>query len=349
VTADLEQPIDLGNAEDEKVRVGRVGSDLAQIYDSQIEPVIRRQISAKLHISFRARSDSVLDQEAHDLLSETKVLILQKLSRLGSDERADVIGSLDAYVRTVTSNVFNQYLRRKYPRRLSLKNQLRYLLTHHQDLGLREALPGTWTWGWKRQLDGRIASPIALSDIDREKLSINVRAHRAAGKSRALIQFTEMLFALHQAPAFLDDLVAVACAVLEITEPTATSELEPLIESCPSPDKNALQHMEDRAFVRLVWTAVLELPQRHRAALLLNFNERNEDLLAMLPVMRIASIREIAETLGFSADEFAAVWHELPWDDQRIAEHLGLTRQQVINLRQSARQTLRRKLRAPKG
>jgi len=65
----------------------------------------------------------------------------------------------------------------------------------------------------------------------------------------------------------------------------------------------------------------------------------------MLPTMRAATIRDIADALGFGHTEFAGLLGELPWDDKQIAEHLEITRQQVINLRQSARQMLRRKLR----
>jgi hypothetical protein len=42
----------------------------------------------------------------------------------------------------------------------------------------------------------------------------------------------------------------------------------------------------------------------------------------------------------------AAVWNELPLEDAVIAERLGATRQQVINLRKCARARLSRRLAA---
>jgi hypothetical protein len=57
-----------------------------------------------------------------------------------------------------------------------------------------------------------------------------------------------------------------------------------------------------------------------------------------------ATIPEIAETLGFSREEFACIWNALPLEDLAIADRLGLTRQQVINLRKSARERLIRRL-----
>jgi hypothetical protein len=43
-------------------------------------------------------------------------------------------------------------------------------------------------------------------------------------------------------------------------------------------------------------------------------------------------------------EEFAEIWNHLPLDDNRIAEILNLTRQQVINLRKSARERLARRM-----
>ena len=49
------------------------------------------------------------------------------------------------------------------------------------------------------------------------------------------------------------------------------------------------------------------------------------------------------------APELAALWPDLPLEDAAIAERLGLTRQQVINLRKSARARLGRRMREPVG
>jgi hypothetical protein len=44
------------------------------------------------------------------------------------------------------------------------------------------------------------------------------------------------------------------------------------------------------------------------------------------------------------AEEFANLWNELPLEDASIASLLGVTRQQVINLRKSARERLTRRM-----
>lgn len=56
-----------------------------------------------------------------------------------------------------------------------------------------------------------------------------------------------------------------------------------------------------------------------------------ERLLDELVMGRAAPVIEL------SPDEFAELWHDLPLDDNTIAGRLGLARQQVINLRKSAR------------
>ncbi len=101
---------------------------------------------------------------------------------------------------------------------------------------------------------------------------------------------------------------------------------------------------EQHSFERLqaMWSGVLGLSIDHRKALLLNLKYKGNDLLRALPVCGIARVREIARALEFTDEQLADIWPTLPWDDLRIAEHLGITRQQVINLRQTARVRLHR-------
>jgi hypothetical protein len=110
-------------------------------------------------------------------------------------------------------------------------------------------------------------------------------------------------------------------------------------------ERKLLDRLEQTAFLKTLWNEIGRLPVRHRAALLLNLkNSEGDGLITLLPMTRIATITQIAEMLEFPAEDFARVWKDLPWDDNAIAGHLRLTRQQVINLRQSARATLKRRL-----
>lgn len=107
--------------------------------------------------------------------------------------------------------------------------------------------------------------------------------------------------------------------------------------------QNQADELEGRERLKRLWEEICQLPPRHRAALLLNLKDKaGESVITFLPLLRIATIRQIAEALDFSPEHFATVWNGLPWEDLKIAEHLGVTRQQVINLRQSARARLGR-------
>ena len=86
------------------------------------------------------------------------------------------------------------------------------------------------------------------------------------------------------------------------------------------------------------------MPLRQRSALLLNLRDaQGRGVLALLPLARIATIREIAQALAMPAEQLAAVWGDLPLADTTIAQSLGVTRQQVINLRKAARERLARR------
>ena len=53
-----------------------------------------------------------------------------------------------------------------------------------------------------------------------------------------------------------------------------------------------------------------------------------------------------AQALEIPAPEFEKIWADLPLDDLRLADFLGATRQQVINLRKTARERLLKRMSA---
>jgi DNA-directed RNA polymerase specialized sigma24 family protein len=58
----------------------------------------------------------------------------------------------------------------------------------------------------------------------------------------------------------------------------------------------------------------------------------------------IASVRQIAGALNMEAIELAELWNQLPLDDARIAQLLGISRQDVANRRSAARKRLARRM-----
>ena len=103
--------------------------------------------------------------------------------------------------------------------------------------------------------------------------------------------------------------------------------------------------VETRIFLKRLWEEVCELPRGQRAALLLNLRDADGGgCLGLLPATGVATTRQIAAALEVTDERFAEMWQHLPLDDAAIAGLLDVTRQQVINLRKSARERLSRRL-----
>jgi len=81
-------------------------------------------------------------------------------------------------------------------------------------------------------------------------------------------------------------------------------------------------------------------------ALLLNLRGSGSgsgSAIALLVLLGVTTFDALAAALAMTGEELAAIWGELPMDDLTIAGRLGVTRQQVINFRQSARKRLGRR------
>lgn len=79
--------------------------------------------------------------------------------------------------------------------------------------------------------------------------------------------------------------------------------------------------------------------------MLLNLrDDRNESALDLFLFTGTASLTEIATALGKTEEWLAEVWNGLPLADASIASHLALERQQIINLRRTARARLARRM-----
>jgi hypothetical protein len=112
----------------------------------------------------------------------------------------------------------------------------------------------------------------------------------------------------------------------------------------PAPDPASA--FERRTDLFRLWEEIRQLPPRQAAALLLNLrDEQRRNAVALLPLTGVATMRDVALAIAMPVERFAEIWNRLPLDDAAIAEILGVTRQQVINLRKSARERLARRMR----
>lgn len=310
---------------------------LETVTASLIAPIVRR----KLHVTLNAADTSQRNQDALELVSEIQVRLLAGLSH-DPDQNGDGIRDIRGYAAVVTSNVCYQYFRTKFPVRAREASRLRYLLSHRREFAIWKDERNRWLCGfagWKDE-----PSPVAaVPEID-----VRTIAH---GKSEREKYFALLNSAFKQAsaPLAFDDLLEIAMRALQLSDAVehySDDELQDLLETVPDPRAGLDEEIMSAERLSELWRAVLQLPMSHRKVLLLNLKNRSGDgLIALLPMTGTATVPEIAAALGFAAEEFAAIWNSLPWDDLRIGAHLGLARQQVINLRQSARAKLLRCLR----
>ena len=113
-----------------------------------------------------------------------------------------------------------------------------------------------------------------------------------------------------------------------------------------SPEVDPATRVEQRMQLARFWEEIRALPLPQRRALLLGLKDAGgRCLTVLLADIRIATLPQIAETLAMPAERLAELWNKIPLDDLSIAAHLGITREQVIHQRQSARRRLARRMR----
>jgi hypothetical protein len=220
--------------------------------------------------------------------------------------------------------VVNDHLRKRFPERARLKARLRYALTHDPRLAIWQAdaglLCGLAIWQGREEC-GALPSPMSAVD------------------ARDAAPALEQIFQVTGKPVLFEDAVDAIAGAWKILD-LDTATLDSVGEA---PD--AATRVEDLDFARALWAEIRELPPMQRKALLLNLRYGGEsNIVSLLILGRIARFDEIAEALEMSRAGLAAIWRGLPIDDATIAERFGITRQQVINLRKSARARLSRRL-----
>ncbi len=332
------------NAEDER----ESQQHLEFLLTLSAEPVLRRIVNRKLHPSMSGEPSRGVE----DVCGEARLQLLAKLRELKTNPGQRPIGNFRAYVAVVAYNACHEHIRQKYPRRYRLRNSLRYLLTHDRRFALwegsGESVCGLAKWrdktspldGGRRLRELRDSASAfeksVLSRIDLERLDID--------------ELLRTVFETVGYPVELDELVNAISRWKGIREDRAEPDTDDddggqgeLADTRVAIDIE----VEQRMYVARLWAEICQLPQRQRAALLLNLRDVNGgDCIELFPLAGVASPREIAGLLEIPAERFAEMWNDLPLEDALIAAHLGITRQQVINLRKSARERLARRMRA---
>jgi DNA-directed RNA polymerase specialized sigma24 family protein len=318
---------------------------LSHLIADHAEPVIRGIIRHKLHLSQHGPEQTTVE----DLSQETILQLVTTLQRFRSQPETQPIADLRGLAAIIAHRTCSRWMRQNFPERHAFKNRLYYLLTRQRGFAI-------WRGSQRRMLTGFSAwrdemSPVSADRIDallRED-SLLLRLRLLANNKQA--DWSETLAAVFDflgRPIEFDKLVRALADLMQIQDAQVEStdrQEEGNEIDLASTQADTSWRVEKRLFLQRLWEEVCQLPLNQRVALLLNLRDaEGRGCIALFPATGIANLRQLAESMEMSAEELAAIWNELPLEDARIAELLQLTRQQVINVRKSARDRLSRRL-----
>ena len=308
---------------------------LEELIVQHAHPGIRKVVRYKL--AFQGQGEA---QDIEDVASDVLVELIARLRSLKGGAAAESIGSFSGYTAVAAYHACNEYLRRKYPNRHRLKTRLRYLLNSEKKFAIWEDAVAEWLCGFATwQAHG--AAPVTAEALSqwRDSLADLPRGQSAMHPADLMTGIFERL----GGPVEFDELVGIVAYLWGVDDPPVAPETS--AREVESGEADPGLRLEMKQWLSELWAQIRELPQPQRVALILNLRAGPATpAAALLPLTGIASITEIARTLGYTAEELAGIWNRLPLEDLEIAQRLGVTRQQVINLRKSARERLTRRI-----
>jgi RNA polymerase sigma factor (sigma-70 family) len=317
----------------------RADEILLQLITDHAEPVIKGVIRFKLRLSsYRATQRA----EADDIYQEVVLQLLAQLQKFRKLPEGHPIADLRGIAAVIAHRTCARWLRRQFPERHALKNRLHYLVSRQRGFAL-----------WQNADGELVAGFAAWQTLPTQRdADINISATQIAppktAKAQDLADTVAAIFNHARGPIGFDELVTVVASLTGVSD----QPLESLAEDedavalvADTAERDPAWRIEKRMFLQRLWEELQQLPRNQRAALLLNLKDASGfGSITLFPATGIATLRELANAVELSAEAFAELWNELPIEDAKIAELLGITRQQVINARKSGRERLTRRL-----
>jgi hypothetical protein len=325
---------------------------LTRLISEYADPTVRRVLRHKLKFYSNYNAANYSNPDLEEIYYDVRLHLLQKLRDLKRDPSHKPISNLQSYITSIAHHRCDEYLRRKYPSRRHLKDRVRYQLTMQPEFRLWENkeigwLAGLSIWGGRqcevlKEVDakpnGSLLKTLSekLQDVDAPRLKLQ--------------QLLKIILTASGHPLELDSLtglIAKLQGVEELSVKSLTEENIYLVEAVIEPQSEPDVVLQYRQLLQYLWSEICQLSRRQRIALLFNLKSPNGvNVITLLPVTQVATFEQIAEALEIPVELFESIWSQLPMDDLRIAEYLGATRQQVINLRKNAREKLSRRMKA---
>ncbi|HET8782720.1 MAG TPA: hypothetical protein VFM63_09890 [Pyrinomonadaceae bacterium] len=306
------------------------------------EPVIKGVIRFKLRLSsYRATQRA----ESDDIYQEVLLQLLAQLQKFRKLPEGHPIADLRGMAAVIAHRTCARWMRRQFPERHALKNRLHYLVTRQRGFALWQNAEGQLVAGFAAWQDQKKTD--SRRSLDLETLPPHIRPPKGA-KPQELAGTIAAVFNHVGHPIEFDELVTAMAQLLGVSDQPIESlaEDDDAVASVPDvAEPDPAWRIEKRMFLQRLWEELEQLPRNQRAALLLNLKESSGfGCITLFPATGIATLRQLAAALEMTAESFAELWNDLPLEDVKIAEMLGLTRQQVINARKSGRERLTRRL-----
>lgn len=300
-------------------------------WDAALEALVQKARNVAKRVLARfLREQAVSIADIDDVLSGVTLRLVGTMQSMRGAGDPKAIEQFEPYVAGLTFHTVYDYLRRRYPEGTRLKNQLRYLLTHDTRFVLWRGPAGLVTG--RRKWEGRAVSNRTVTRADATPAMLDRRDPAGA---------IDAIFGAVGEPVYFEAFVRMVAILWDVADMRAEEATTAIFDPRPDP----LARLESRRYLERLWSEIALLPPRQRAALLLNLRDGGGNNAAALFIfVGVATVEQIAEAIGVSCERLAELWNDLPLDDATIAGELGLTRQQVINLRSAARERLRRRM-----
>jgi DNA-directed RNA polymerase specialized sigma24 family protein len=280
--------------------------------------------------------------EREELFSEAILQLIRKLQEIKRAPARQPIANFNGYAAVTTFNVVHAHFRRVHPERQRLRNRIRHVVRKSARFALWPSSSGRFVCGYANWAgnDSRECSEAELDGIPPLSPPLSLSWNDAIGRSQ-ITRALDHVFDHARKPLEVERLVEKVAELFQLPVDPPQAAPGERIDETASVESSLVY----RSALTEVWREIDLLPPRQRIALLLGLrDETGSAIMSLLVVLRIATFDELAAAVELGPEDLAAIWDQLPFPDTVIAERLGLTRQQVINLRKSARERLARRL-----
>jgi DNA-directed RNA polymerase specialized sigma24 family protein len=355
------------------------GSEAAsRLLMEQVGQTVRAALRRRSGLSLSDDDSRAENLDALDVYQDALTRVWERLAGRGAGDTN--VADLKAYATTVAYNLWSDYLRQRNPRRTSLKNRLRYFLSHAPDYAIWEGPDSALSCGLRAWRYGNVAADQARIQWVRDDPSW--LPPQAKSLERYSVgdwnRFALAAFARLGGAVAFDDLVSLAANVLQVREDRTDSldadgDGDPVIAQLADPARRTPDfEVELRGSIARLWGAVRELRADYRCAYLLNIpgpgkSRGDIEVFADLGVARVGDIGavlglsesqyaiawdaldlspadRVVASLATAEEKFSLLWKYLPLGDALIARLLGIQQQHVINRRTIALRELARAL-----